>query len=152
SFLFLSAVTAVTPFTSLRAASVFAAHPAQCQPDTFIVSVFSAASAALPRPAASAKAKSFLMMSPEGWRGARASRQAARLSTERASLLDVPLRISFSRKPEDPARVRGGGALDFGHGDPPYLRELLRGQTNVGGLVPLAPVRHGRKERAVRLH
>src|SRR6202171_4181714 len=41
AFLVLSAVTVLTPFTSLSADSVRAAQPPQCQPETLMVSVFS---------------------------------------------------------------------------------------------------------------
>src|SRR3954468_3540322 len=52
-FLALSDATLVPPFTSWSADSVRAAQPPQCQPDTFTVSVFSPAKAAVASPAAS---------------------------------------------------------------------------------------------------
>src|SRR4051794_32789064 len=67
SFLRLSAVAVVTPLRSFRADSVRAAHPAQCQPETFSVSVFGAATAAVERPAARAMAAMSLFMALLGY-------------------------------------------------------------------------------------
>src|SRR4051812_50161297 len=52
---------------SLSADSVRAAHPAQCQPETFRVSVFGAAKAAVDRPTARATAAMSLVMASVGY-------------------------------------------------------------------------------------
>src|SRR3954464_1430066 len=124
---FLSAAAVLTPFRSFSADSVRTAHPAQCHPDTFKVSVFGAAKAAVESPAARATAAMSLFM----------------------SLLDISRPGCIQS--ECPAGIRGRDALDLRERRLPQLGKPGGGKCYIGGVVPLPAVRHGREEGTIRL-
>src|SRR6267378_811844 len=123
----LSEATALTPFTSLSAASVRAAQPPQCHPETLIVSVFSAASAPNESSeASSGPAMSFFM--------------GASLSHPWTSQQDEDSMRS-SGQAQGAARVLRGGARQLVRRQAPQRGQRLRRQGNIGRLVALPPVR-----------
>src|SRR3954447_5555632 len=124
---FLSAAAVLTPFRSFSADSVRTAHPAQCHPDTFKVSVFGAAKAAVESPAARAMAAMSLFM----------------------SLLDISRAGCIQS--QRPAGIRGRDALDLRERRLPQLGKPGGGKCYIGGLVPFPAVRHRGQEGAVRL-